>query len=60
MATNMKAVAFYVDKEVDDMIVALRKQDRFVRSSKSDIVRYLINEGLKAAEEEAKANETPT
>lgn len=53
----MKPIVFYVDQEIDDMIIALRKQDKFVRSSKSDIVRYLINEGLKAAEEEAQANE---
>lgn len=56
MATNMKSIVFYVDEEIDDMIIALRKNDKFIRSSKSDIVRYLINEGLKVAEEEAKAS----
>ena len=52
MATKMKAVSFHEDKEVDDKIYELRKQDRFMRCSKSDIIRHLIEEGLKAAEEE--------
>lgn len=51
---------FEIPDEVIDQIIALRFSEKFENFTLADIVRYLINEGLKAAEEEAKANETDT
>ena len=42
---------FDIPDEVIDQIIALRFSEKFSNFSLADIVRYLINEGLKAAEE---------
>ena len=52
MATKKQIISFQVSKQTEDKIYELRKQDRFIRCSKSDVIRFLIEEGLKAVEEE--------
>lgn len=54
MATiKTSLLAVHVTPETETEILNLRKQDKFVRWSKAEIVRYLINKGLEAAEKEA-------
>ena len=49
-----KRMAFILDSELEQQILEMRKQDRFLRSSISEIVRELIRKGLDAlAGEEA-------
>lgn len=46
--TDMKRVTISIPPEVDKQILELRKDDRFVRCSYSEIVRYLLNAGFQA------------
>ena len=36
-----------IPRELEDRLVGLRKTDKFCRMSMSEIVRYLVQEGLK-------------
>jgi Arc/MetJ-type ribon-helix-helix transcriptional regulator len=40
-------------KELEDEIVKLRKEDAYCRMSYADLIRVLIERGLKASEEAA-------
>lgn len=54
MATSKTSLlAVHVTPEAEAEILNLRRQDKFIRWSKAEIVRYLINKGLEAAEKEA-------
>lgn len=46
--TNMKRITVTFPNDIDQAIFALRKEDRFIRSSYSAIIRYLVSLGLKA------------
>lgn len=51
MATNKKGLMVYADRETEDRIYALRKQDRFCRCSKSQLISYLIKSALESIEQ---------
>lgn len=53
--TDMKRLSFAVPPEVEEQIVALRKQDRFCRLTISEILRQLIQSGLDAEAKETQA-----
>ena len=44
--TDMRRVTISIPDEIDVKILALKKDDRFVRSSYSEIVRFLLLLGL--------------
>lgn len=55
--TEMRRVTIAVPDHVDQMVLALRKDDRFVRCSYAEIVRQMLDLGLKAyAKEQTEAN----
>lgn len=49
--TEMKRVTIALPEEIDKRILELKKYDRFVRCSYSEVVRVVLLEGLKAEEE---------
>lgn len=50
--TNMKRTTISLPSELADRIFELRKDDRFVRCSYSEIIRQLAETGLSILEEE--------
>lgn len=50
--TEMKRVTVSLPEEMDKKILELRKDDKFVRSSYSEIVRQLLLIGLQTEKEE--------
>ena len=46
--TDMKRVTVSVPDEIDKKILALRKEDKFVRCSYGEIVRQVLLAGLEA------------
>lgn len=44
--TDMKRISISVPSSLDEKIMALRKTDRFVRCSYSEIVRQIIEKGF--------------
>lgn len=52
--TNMKRVSIALPESIDIQILALRKDDRFVRCSYSEIVRQVMEHGLDLLRAEAK------
>ena len=58
MATNKKGLMVYADREIEDRIYALRKQDQFCRLSKSQLISYLIKSALENIEHEQATDHT--
>lgn len=50
--TEMKRVTVSLPEEMDKKILELRKDDKFVRSSYSEIVRQLLLIGLQTEKDE--------
>ena len=50
--TDMKRVTISLPDSIDRKVLELRKDDRFVRCSYSEIVRRLLEAGLAAKEHE--------
>ena len=50
--TDMKRVTISLPDSIDRKVLELRKDDRFVRCSYSEIVRRLLEAGLSAKEHE--------
>ena len=48
--TDMKRVTISVTDSIDKKVVSLRKYDRFVRCSYSELVRMLLEVGLSEVE----------
>lgn len=46
--TRMRTVSIPIPEDLDSEILKLKKTDRFIRSSYSEIARILICEGLKS------------
>lgn len=46
--TNMRRATISIPPEMDRRIVELRKKDQFVRCSYSEIVRQLLDLGMKS------------
>lgn len=44
--TDMKRISISIPASLDEKILALRKTDRFVRCSYSEITRQLLERGL--------------
>lgn len=55
--TEMKRVTISIPAELDKKIIEMRKQDEFVRSSYSEIVRTLIFAGLDSDKNETTRRE---
>lgn len=51
--TNMKRVTIALPKDIDHKILGLRKTDRFVRCSYSEIIRQLIVIGIETNSSQA-------
>lgn len=47
MLTNMKRVTVALPDEIDQKILDLKKQDKYVRESYSEVVRMALEVGLK-------------
>lgn len=52
LMTNMKRTTISLPDELADRIFALRKDDRFIRCSYSEIIRQLAEKGLSILDEE--------
>ena len=50
--TDMRRVTIAVPDHIDQMVLNMRKDDRFVRCSYAEIVRQMLDLGLKAYEQE--------
>ena len=50
LMTDMKRVTISVTDSIDKKVVSLRKDDRFVRCSHSELVRMLLEVGLSEVE----------
>lgn len=50
--TDMKRVTISIPPEMDKKILDMRKDDKFVRSSYSEIVRTLVLAGLDISKQE--------
>lgn len=48
--TNMKRVTFSIPDEMDRKILELRKDDRFIRCSYSELVRCVLLAGLSSCQ----------
>lgn len=44
--TNMRRVTISIPEEIDKKVLELKKNDKFVRSSYSEIVRMLLLSGI--------------
>ena len=44
--TDMRRITIAVPDEIDKRILALRKDERFIRCSYAEIVRQLLEQGL--------------
>ncbi len=49
--TELKRITISIPDDMDKQILELKKSDRFVRSSYSEVVRNVLIAGLKAADE---------
>lgn len=49
--TEMKRVTISLPDEIDRRVLELRKDDRFIRCSYSEIVRKMLEAGLAAQDE---------
>lgn len=49
--TDMKRVTISMPEELDQRVIELKKDDRFVRASYSEVVRYLLQQGLQRCDE---------
>ena len=49
--TELKRITISIPDDMDKKILELKKSDRFVRSSYSEVVRNVLIAGLKAADE---------
>lgn len=47
--TDMRRVTVSLPDDIDKRILELRKDDRFIRLSYAEIVRRLLEQGLKSA-----------
>lgn len=45
---DVRRLAFVIDEDLERQILEMRKSDRFVRCSVSEIVRELVRRGLEA------------
>lgn len=52
---NMKRISVSLSPEMEQRIVDLRKTDKFCRSSLSEIIRTVLEEGMKGIAEEQTA-----
>ncbi len=52
--TDMRRITIAIPDEIDKRILELRKDDRFVRCSYAEIVRNLLERGLKSDQPETK------
>lgn len=50
--TDMKRISISISSSLDEKILALRKTDRFVRCSYSEITRQLLERGLEQTSSE--------
>lgn len=50
--TDMRRVTIAFPDDMDERILALRKEDRFIRCSYSEIVRRILERGFEALEDE--------
>ena len=53
--TEMRRVTITIPDEVDNKVLQLRKDDRFVRCSYSEIVRQMLDLGIRAYEKKEEA-----
>ena len=53
--SNQKRMSVSISGEIDDKIIEIRKTDAYCRCSYSEIVRQLIEAGLRAFEAEQEA-----
>lgn len=51
---NAKRMSVTINKEMENKIIELRKTDEYCRCSYSEIIRKLIEAGMKAFENEQK------
>ncbi len=51
--TDMKRITVSMPDEMDQRILDLRKDDRFIRCSYSEIVRQLLDHGLELVKQES-------
>ena len=49
MATEMKRISISVSEETDNQIMQLKKTDEYCRCSYAEIVRMLLEAGLRAS-----------
>lgn len=49
--TDMKRVTISLPDNIDQRVLELKKDDRFVRKSYSEVIRYLLLEGLQRCDE---------
>ena len=54
--TEMRRVTISLPDEIDRRVLELKKKDRFIRCSYSEIIRLLLQAGL-AAEQEGKGTD---
>lgn len=54
--TEMRRVTISLPDEIDRRVLELKKKDRFIRCSYSEIIRLLLQAGL-AAEQEGKGQD---
>lgn len=50
--TGMRRVTISLPGELDNSVLALKKEDRFVRCSYSEVVRQLLERGFQVLAEE--------
>ena len=56
--TNMKRITISVPDEMEEAIYGLRKWDNYNRCSKSEVIRKLVEIGLKAESKKQKKSTT--
>lgn len=49
MATEMKRISISLQEELDNQIIELKKTDKYCRCSYAEIVRNLIELGIRAS-----------
>lgn len=60
LATTLKNVTCYIDKDLDNAIYAMRKNEKYMRCSKSELVRTLLLRGLEIVEKEEASRKSRT
>lgn len=48
MATEMKRISISLPEEIDNQVIQMKKTDEYCRCSYAEIVRLLIEEGIRA------------